>query len=77
MASPPAMPSANALVRFVRTLAETSGTVSDDDFAAIKAAGYTDAQLVDISLAFGDLLDQLVEARGYEFHQRQDFPDLR
>jgi hypothetical protein len=46
-------------------------------FAAIKAAGYTDAQPVDISLAFGDLLDQLVEARGYEFHQRQDFPDLR
>jgi uncharacterized peroxidase-related enzyme len=40
----------DALVRFVRTLAETSGTVSDNDFAAIKAAGYTDAQLVDISL---------------------------
>jgi uncharacterized peroxidase-related enzyme len=39
----------DALVRFVRTLAETSGTVSDDDFTAIKAAGYTDAQLVDIS----------------------------
>jgi uncharacterized peroxidase-related enzyme len=42
----------DALVRFVRTLAKTSGTVSDADFAAIKAAGYTDAQLVDISLAF-------------------------
>jgi uncharacterized peroxidase-related enzyme len=42
----------DALIRFVRTLAETSGTVSDDDFAAIKAAGYSDAQLVDISLAF-------------------------
>ena len=41
----------DALVRFVRTLAETSGTVSDDDFAAIKVAGYTDAQLVDICLA--------------------------
>ena len=37
------------LVRFVRSLAKTSGTVSDQDFAAIKAAGYTDAQLVDIS----------------------------
>ena len=34
----------DALVRFVRALAETSGTVSDDDFAAIKVAGYTDAQ---------------------------------
>jgi uncharacterized peroxidase-related enzyme len=42
----------DALIRFVRTLAETSGTVSDDDYAAIKAAGYSDAQLVDISLAF-------------------------
>jgi uncharacterized peroxidase-related enzyme len=42
----------DALVRFVRSLAKTSGTVSDQDFAAIKAAGYTDAQLVDISLAF-------------------------
>jgi hypothetical protein len=31
---------------------ETSGTVSDEEFAAIKAAGYSDAQLVEISLAF-------------------------
>ena len=42
----------DALIRFVRTLARSSGTVSDADFAAIKAAGYTDAQLVEISLAF-------------------------
>ena len=42
----------DALIRFVRLLAETSGTVSADEFAAIKAAGYSDAQLVDISLAF-------------------------
>jgi uncharacterized peroxidase-related enzyme len=42
----------DALIHFVRKLAATSGTVSDDDFAAIKAAGYSDAQLVDISLAF-------------------------
>jgi uncharacterized peroxidase-related enzyme len=42
----------DALVRFVRKLAETSGTVSDEEFAAIKAAGYSDAQLVEISLAF-------------------------
>jgi uncharacterized peroxidase-related enzyme len=41
----------DALVRFVRNLALTSGTISDTEFAAIKAAGYTDAQLVDISLA--------------------------
>ncbi|WP_426409706.1 carboxymuconolactone decarboxylase family protein [Bradyrhizobium ganzhouense] len=42
----------DALARFVRKLAETSGTVSDEEFAAIKAAGYSDTQLVEISLAF-------------------------
>jgi uncharacterized peroxidase-related enzyme len=42
----------DALIHFVRKLAQTSGTVSNEDFAAIKAAGYTDAQLVEISLAF-------------------------
>jgi alkylhydroperoxidase family enzyme len=46
----------DALVRFVRTLAETSGTVSDDDFATIKVAGYTDEQLVDISLVFATIV---------------------
>ena len=42
----------DVLVGFVRKLAQSSGTVSDEDFAAIKAAGYSDAQLVEISLAF-------------------------
>jgi uncharacterized peroxidase-related enzyme len=42
----------DALVGFVRKLAQSSGTVSDGDFAAIKAAGYSDTQLVEISLAF-------------------------
>ncbi|WGD50196.1 carboxymuconolactone decarboxylase family protein [Bradyrhizobium sp. CB1650] len=42
----------DALIRFVRKLAQSSGTVSDEDFAAIKSAGYSDAQLVEISLAF-------------------------
>jgi uncharacterized peroxidase-related enzyme len=41
----------DALVRFVRLLVLTRGTISDEEFAAIRAAGYTDAQLVDISLA--------------------------
>ncbi|WP_109127117.1 carboxymuconolactone decarboxylase family protein [Dyella sp. C11] len=41
----------DALVHFVRTLVKTSGTISAEEFAAIKSAGYTDAQLVDISLA--------------------------
>jgi uncharacterized peroxidase-related enzyme len=42
----------DALIRFVRKLAQSSGTVSAEDFVAIKAAGYSDAQLVEISLAF-------------------------
>jgi uncharacterized peroxidase-related enzyme len=41
----------DALVSFVRTLQQTSGTVSDETYAAIRAAGYTEAQLVDIALA--------------------------
>ncbi len=41
----------DALVRFVRNLQQTSGTISADEFAAIKAAGYTDAQLAEITLA--------------------------
>jgi uncharacterized peroxidase-related enzyme len=41
----------DALVRLVRRLAGTSGTIGAEEFAAIKAAGYTDAQMVDISLA--------------------------
>ena len=41
----------DALVRFVRLLVLTRGTIGDEAFSAIKAAGYTDEQLVDISLA--------------------------
>ena len=40
----------DALTHFVRTLVETRGTLAQSEFDAIKAAGYTDAQLVDISL---------------------------
>jgi uncharacterized peroxidase-related enzyme len=43
-------PKRDALVRFVRTLLLSRGTVSQADFDAIRAAGYTDAQLADISL---------------------------
>jgi alkylhydroperoxidase family enzyme len=42
----------DTLATFVRTLATTSGTISGEQFAAIRAAGYTDQQLVEISLAF-------------------------
>lgn len=41
----------DALVRFVLNLQKTSGTISENEFAAIRAAGYTDAQLAEISLA--------------------------
>ena len=44
-------PKRDALANFSRLLATTSGTVSAEQFAAIKAAGYTDRQLVEISLA--------------------------
>ena len=41
----------DALARFVRLLILTRGTINEEEFATIRAAGYTDAQLVDISLA--------------------------
>src|SRR5260221_10328245 len=41
----------DALVRFVRNLVQTGGTISGQEFSAVKAAGYTDQHLVDISLA--------------------------
>ena len=40
----------DALVHFVRELQQTSGTVSDEAYAAIRAAGYTDTQLAEIAL---------------------------
>jgi uncharacterized peroxidase-related enzyme len=48
---PTSDPKLDALARFVRTLTQTIGTVSDSEFFAVKAAGYTDAQMVEISLA--------------------------
>lgn len=41
----------DALIRFVLNLQQTSGTITDDEFAAIREAGYTDTQLAEISLA--------------------------
>ncbi|GLQ50658.1 carboxymuconolactone decarboxylase family protein [Dyella flava] len=41
----------DALAHFVHTLVHTSGTIAETELSAIKQAGYTDAQLVDISLA--------------------------
>ncbi len=41
----------DALVSFVRKLQQSHGTIPVAQFAAIKAAGYSDQQLVEISLA--------------------------
>jgi uncharacterized peroxidase-related enzyme len=41
----------DALARFVTVLTKTRGTIPEAEFTAIKRAGYTDAQLVEISLA--------------------------
>ncbi|TKR54289.1 carboxymuconolactone decarboxylase family protein [Allopusillimonas ginsengisoli] len=41
----------DALVRFVSHLQATSGSISQDEFTAIRAVGYTDTQLAEISLA--------------------------
>jgi uncharacterized peroxidase-related enzyme len=41
----------DALVHFVLNLQKTSGTIDEQEFAAIRAAGYTDTQLAEISLA--------------------------
>jgi len=41
----------DALIRFVLNVQNTSGTIDENEFAAIRAAGYTDTQLAEISLA--------------------------
>ncbi|MEI6419107.1 MAG: peroxidase-related enzyme [Sphingomonadales bacterium] len=41
-------PKADAAVRFAARVAADRGHVSDADFAAVKAAGYTDAQVIEI-----------------------------
>lgn len=41
----------DALLRFVRLIVRTSGTLDEQEVAAVRAAGYSDTQLADISLA--------------------------
>jgi uncharacterized peroxidase-related enzyme len=41
----------DALVHFVLNLQKTSGTISENEFDAIRAAGYSETQLAEISLA--------------------------
>jgi uncharacterized peroxidase-related enzyme len=46
---------ADALARFARQLVSTSGTVPAEEVAAVKAAGYSDAQIVDTLLAIASI----------------------
>lgn len=39
---------ANAAVRFAAKVTQLRGHVTDEDFSAVKAAGYTDAQIIEI-----------------------------
>lgn len=41
-------PKADAAVRFASRVAQARGHIADADFAAVKLAGYTDAQIVEI-----------------------------
>jgi uncharacterized peroxidase-related enzyme len=41
-------PKANAAVQFAARVAETRGKVDDADLAAVRAAGYSDAQVIEI-----------------------------
>jgi uncharacterized peroxidase-related enzyme len=41
-------PKADAAVRFAATVARARGHIDDADFAAVKAAGYSDAQVIEI-----------------------------
>ncbi|WP_137954325.1 carboxymuconolactone decarboxylase family protein [Burkholderia sp. 4M9327F10] len=45
----------DALVRFVRTLVTTSGTVPAADVEAIRAAGYSEQQVIEIPLAIASI----------------------
>ena len=63
---------ADAAVRFARKIAESRGHVTDADIAAIRAAGYDDAQAVEIVLhvALNTLTNYVNEVAGTEI----DFP---
>lgn len=41
----------DALLRFVRTLVQTQGTVPANEVEAVRAAGYSERQLIEIALA--------------------------
>lgn len=65
-------PRADAAVRFARKVVETRGQVSEADIAAVKAAGYSDAELVEIvaHVALNTLTNYVNEV----FDTAVDFP---
>jgi uncharacterized peroxidase-related enzyme len=48
-------PAIDALANFVKLLVSTTGTVPAEHVAAVKAAGYSDAQVIDTLLAVADI----------------------
>lgn len=68
-------PKADAAVRFAAKVARERGRVTDDDVRAVKAAGYTDAQVVEIieHVALNVWTNYLNIAAGTEI----DFPVVR
>ena len=67
-------PYADAAVRFAAKIARARGHVSDDDVRAAKAAGYTDAQVVEITavVAMSTLANYVNEVTGTDI----DFPRI-
>ena len=65
-------PKADAAVRFAAKVVQRRGKVSSDDVAAVKAAGYSDAQLVEIvqHVALNTWTNYINEVAGTEI----DFP---
>ena len=65
-------PQADAAVRFAAKVVQLRGKVSSDDVAAVKAAGYSDAQLVEIvqHVALNTWTNYINEVAGTEI----DFP---
>lgn len=65
-------PRADAAVRFAVRVVETRGHVADGDLAAVRAAGFTDAQVIEIVLhvALNTLTNYVNEVAGTEV----DFP---
>jgi uncharacterized peroxidase-related enzyme len=65
---------ANVAVRFAASIAKSRGAVNTDEVAAVKAAGYSDAEIVEIigHVALNTLTNYVNEVLGTEI----DFPEV-